>query len=275
VGYIEQASSSVTARPSRVGGEQRRLGHERPADNAAGFAQASSVSAHEYAPTPARLRAVMWAPSPTRSPARPARSDRRAGRAFDSLEQSLGATFDLVFTDPARPRRGLRQYITATAARVVEFGTTTAQLVASSFVNGVGLRMVLWQIRWGNTKCWQEHNVGPLQDNHVQWWFDDTSGHLAATVNAGVSRCSSAAARAAPLLQPTRQACVTTGCDQRQHDRFLQRRRRWRLLRHQANAYYAAGARCPRAAGLNAERARPPATAHLSRRHAGSGPRLA
>jgi len=47
--------------------------------------------------------------------------------------------------------------------------------------------MVLWQIPLGNTKMRaMDDSWGHYQDNHVQWWLDDTTGHLAATVAAGV-----------------------------------------------------------------------------------------
>jgi hypothetical protein len=46
----------------------------------------------------------------------------------------------------------------------------------------------LWQIPLGNTKMLAMNNKwGHYQDNHVEWWLDDsTATHLATTVNAGV-----------------------------------------------------------------------------------------
>ena len=192
-GYIEQASSGDNGAgvPAAVtsSGAADVAGL---ADDAAGFAKAFAKLRDKYAPNVLLgYELSMWGtltdPLSQNVPlsAIPGLAARSA-----TFEQSLGASFDLVFTDPADRDAGFDQYINGDGGRSWWDATDYDRFNAyvGDFVRGVGLRMVLWQIPLGNTKMRAVNNTwGHYQDNHTEWWFDDATGsHLAATADAGV-----------------------------------------------------------------------------------------
>jgi hypothetical protein len=195
-GYIQQASMAATiddgtSIPAAVASSGFADVAGLP-NNAAGFAQAFIKLRDQYAPNVLLgYELSMWGTNTdplaqniplSAIPALAARST--------TFQKSLGAKFDLVFTDPADRDAGFDQYVRGDGGASWWDTTDYARfdLYVGDFVNGVGLRMVLWQIPLGNTKMRAMNNTwGHYQDNHVEWWFDDTTGtHLASTVNAGV-----------------------------------------------------------------------------------------
>jgi len=160
-------------------------------NNAAGFAQGFVHLRNEYAPNVLLgYELSMWGTltDPISQHIPIGQIGALAARST-AFEQSLGATFNLVFTDPSDRDAGFDQYINGDGGASWWSSTDYDRFnqYVGDFVRGVGLRMVLWQIPLGNTKMRAMDNTwGHYQDNHVEWWLDDTTGHLAATVNAGV-----------------------------------------------------------------------------------------
>jgi hypothetical protein len=192
-GYIQQASSSDSG--ASVPAAVANTGDADVAglpNNADGFAQAFIKLRDKYAPNVLLgYELSMWGTmtDPLAQNIPLSQIDGLAARST-AFQQSLGAAFNLVFTDPADRDAGFDQYINGDGGN--SWWDTTDydrfNQYVGDFVRGVGLRMVLWQIPLGNTKMRAMNNVwGHYQDNHVEWWFDDsTATHLAATVNAGV-----------------------------------------------------------------------------------------
>ncbi len=192
-GYIQQASSgdAGSSVPAAVtsSGDADVSGL---ANNAAGFAQAFVRLRNKYAPNVLLgYELSMWGtntdPLYQNTPLN--QIDALAARST-AFQQSLGAGFDLVFTDPADRDAAFDQIIYGDGGASWWDSTDYDRFnrYVGDFVNGVRLRMVLWQIPLGNTKMRAMNNSwGHYQDNHVEWWFDDTTGtHLASTVTAGV-----------------------------------------------------------------------------------------
>jgi len=103
---------------------------------------------------------------------------------------SLGANFDIVFTDIADRDAAFKQFVYGDqgiswwdaedfrrSARFLGKFSTTAQR-----------RIVVWQLPFGNTRMRAQNNAwGHYQDNRVEWWLDDaTRVHLTAFRDAGV-----------------------------------------------------------------------------------------
>ena len=256
-GYIQQASTSDNGAsvPAAVAssGDTDMAGLP---NNAAGFAQGFVHLRNEYAPNVLLgYELSMWGTltDPISQHIPIGQIGALAARST-AFEQSLGATFNLVFTDPSDRDAGFDQYINGDGGASWWSSTDYDRFNAyvSDFVVGVGLRMVLWQIPLGNTKMRAMDNTwGHYQDNHVEWWLDDTTGHLAATVNAGViallygggadGTTSATDAQGDGVTNPPAINGNTIASYSADDDGGY--------FRHQANAYYTAGAMSLPAAG--------------------------
>jgi hypothetical protein len=103
--------------------------------------------------------------------------------------QGLGAKFDVAFTDIADRDAEFKriqwgdQGAWFTAA---DYGRNATYIKA--FVRTAGIRAVLWQLPYGNTKMRAVNNTwNHYQDNKVEWLLDDpTRANLTAYADAGV-----------------------------------------------------------------------------------------
>jgi hypothetical protein len=192
-GYIQQASSgdAGSSVPAAVASTNDADVAGLP-NNADGFAQAFVKLRDKYAPKILLgYELSMWGtltdPLSQNIPLN--QIDALAARST-AFQKSLGASFDLVFTDPADRDAGYDQYVNGDGGNSWWDATDYARFdqYVGDFVRGTGRRMVLWQIPLGNTKMRAMNNSwGHYQDNHVEWWFDDATGtHLSTTLNAGV-----------------------------------------------------------------------------------------
>jgi len=195
-GYIQQASTgdngaSIAAAVASSGNADLAASPSLP-NNAAGFAQAFVRLRDKYAPNVMLgYELSMWGTmtDPLRQNIPLDQIDALAARST-AFQKSLGASFDLVFTDPADRDADFDKIIYGDGG-VSWWDATDYQRFdqyVGDFVRGVGLRMVLWQIPLGNTKMAAVNNTwGHYKDNHVEWWFDDATGaHLASTLSSGV-----------------------------------------------------------------------------------------
>jgi hypothetical protein len=196
-GYIEQAASgdNATTVPASVGssGFGDLSGY---ANNAAGFAKAFVRLRDLYAPNVVLAYHLSgWGTNVDLHANHPtdAETDALAIRAA-AFYASLGASFDVVFTDIADRDAGWRQYDPNngsgdggaswwTAPDFARWGRFIAGFVAAS-----GRRVAVWQIPLGNTRMRAMNNSrGHYQDNRVEWFLDDLAdGHLGAWRDVGV-----------------------------------------------------------------------------------------
>jgi hypothetical protein len=161
-------------------------------DTAAGFAQGILRLRDRYAPgVVVAYHESGWGIGTDLQYSKPADGtvDALAARAA-SFYRSLGAAFDVAFTDPIDRDAAFKQFVygdggaswwsPADYARNVRF--------LSRFVQGSGKRLVIWQTPLGNTKMRAMNNTfDHYQDNHVEWFLDDPArAHLAEYANAGV-----------------------------------------------------------------------------------------
>jgi hypothetical protein len=103
---------------------------------------------------------------------------------------SLGARFDLAFSEHGDRDAGFKQVIYRDRGRSWwddrDFARHARYL--ARFVDGTGLRVVIWQIPYGNTRMRAVDNTwNHFQDNRVEWLLDDPHGpHLQQYLDAGV-----------------------------------------------------------------------------------------
>ncbi len=250
-GYIQQASSgdSGATVPAAVAssGDPDVAGL---ANNADGFAQAFIKLRDKYAPNVLLgYELSMWGTltDPIAQHIPLSDIDPLAARST-AFQRSLGAKFDLVFTDPADRDADFDKIINGDGGNSW-WGTAdyaNFDRYVGDFVNGVGLRMVLWQIPLGNTKMRAMNDTwGHYQDNHVETWFGTApSTQLAAAVDAGViamlfgggasGTTSATDADGDGITNPAPIDGNTTMSYSADDDGGY--------FRHQVNAYYAAGA---------------------------------
>ena len=192
-GYIQQASNgdSGASVPAAVASSGDADVAGLP-NNADGFARAFVKLRDKYAPNVLLgYELSMWGTltDPIAQNIPLGDIDALAARS-SAFQKSLGAKFDLVFTDPADRDAAFDQIINGDGGASWWDATDYARFdrYVKGFVDGVGLRMVLWQIPLGNTKMRPMNNTwGHYQDNHVEWWFGDSTGaHLASTLSSGV-----------------------------------------------------------------------------------------
>jgi hypothetical protein len=161
-------------------------------DNAAGFAQAIVRLRDRYAPNVLlAYHLSTWATGTDVHYAHPSQARAEAlGARAGAFELSLGATFDMAFTDLADRDAAFKEFVDHDGG--ASWYSPTDYLRAAgyvgSFVRTARLRAVLWQLPLGNTKMRAENNTWDhYQDNKVEWLLDDPSGqHLGQLMQAGV-----------------------------------------------------------------------------------------
>jgi hypothetical protein len=118
-----------------------------------------------------------------------AQVDALAARAA-AFYASLGADFDLTFTDIADRDAGFKKaiYGDGGASWWDDADFVRYARVIKGYVAATGHRVVVWQIPLGNTKMRAvDETWGHYQDNRVEWFLDDPGGtHLALWRDAGV-----------------------------------------------------------------------------------------
>ncbi len=192
-GYIEQRATGDDPRtvPAQVAGTGMAELAGLP-DTAAGFAQAIVRLRDRYAP--GVLLAYHLSSWGTRTDILYSKPDNGTIDALASrataFVASLGAAFDLAFTDPSDRDAGFKQYVYGDGGRSwwapADYGRNVRFL--SGFIAASGLRAVLWQVPIGNTKMRAMNNTWDhYQDNHVEWLLDDPArAHLSDYAAAGV-----------------------------------------------------------------------------------------
>jgi hypothetical protein len=178
-GYIQQASENDDAAtvPAAVSATGRAELRGLP-DNAAGFAQALVRLRNAYAPN-VRLAYHLsdWGTRVDLHVSKPnaKRTDALAGRAA-AFERSLGARFDLIFTDWADADAAFEQKIRNDdgASWWAPGDFTRATRFLAGVVRGTGTRAVVWQLPLGNTVMRaMDDTWGHFRDNRVQTLLDD------------------------------------------------------------------------------------------------------
>lgn len=113
-----------------------------------------------------------------------------AASAVFAFYRSLGAPFDLVFAEASDRDAGYNQVVRKDggASWWDEQDYRNDERFLADFVALSGLRVVLWQVPYGNTLMRAlDNSPGHYQDNHVEWLLGDLSGeHLSAYVQSGV-----------------------------------------------------------------------------------------
>jgi hypothetical protein len=161
-------------------------------NTAAGLAQAFVRLRDKYAPNVIlAYHFSTWGTGTDILYSRPADATVAAlGVRTGNFYQSLGATFDITFTDLTDRDAAFKAaiYGDGGASWYSADDYRRSALYISSFVQTARKRVVIWQIPFGNTKMQAENNTWDhYQDNKVEWLLDDPSlAHLNAYANAGV-----------------------------------------------------------------------------------------
>lgn len=111
------------------------------------------------------------------------------GTRAATFYNSLGADFDVVFTDQLDRDAGFKQYIDGNAAAWYDADDYRKSVrMLGKFASVAQERLVIWQLPLGNTKMRAMNNTwGHYQDNHVEWLFDEPARtHIVDYANAGV-----------------------------------------------------------------------------------------
>ncbi len=112
------------------------------------------------------------------------------GAETGQFYKSLGANFDIAFTDLTDRDAAFKQYVYGDggASWYSAADYQRSALYISAFEQTARKRVVIWQIPYGNTIMRAENNTWDhYQDNKVQWLLDDPTGaHLQAYIAAGV-----------------------------------------------------------------------------------------
>lgn len=114
----------------------------------------------------------------------------RFGARSATFYHSLGTPFDLAFSENSDRDSGFKASIYRDRGRSwwddQDFARHARFL--ARFVDGTGLRIVLWQIPYGNTRMRALNNTwNHFQDNRVEWMLDQPRGpHLQQYLDAGV-----------------------------------------------------------------------------------------
>ncbi len=193
-GYIEQATGTnddATQIPASVASSGDAALAGLP-NTAAGFARAIVRLRDQLAPNVLlayhlSVWGTNWDIAYSNSP--DAQVDALASRA-GAFYRSLGASFDLTFTDIADRDASFKRLIYgdggASAWDDADF-VRYARFIAG-YVAVTGHRVVVWQIPLGNTKMRAMNDTwGHYQDNRAEWFLEDPGGtHLAMWRDAGV-----------------------------------------------------------------------------------------
>ena len=192
-GFVEQRSTSDNAAtvPAKVGGTGLAELAGLP-DNMAGFGQAVVRLRNTYAPNVTlAYHLSVWGTGNDIVYTNPtdATVDALSARAA-TFFNSLGANFDVAFSEFSDRDSGFKQYIYGDGGAswwdAGDFSRNVRFL--SKFTSLTGRRIVMWQIPLGNTKMRAMNNTWDhYQDNRVEWLLDDaTRGHLQEYIGAGV-----------------------------------------------------------------------------------------
>jgi hypothetical protein len=191
--YLQQKATNDDARtvPAKVGASGQPDVAGLP-DNAAGFAQAIVRLRDRYAPNVILgYHFSTWATGNDIIYSDPSDATVSSlGVRTARFEQSLGARFDVAFTDLSDRDAAFKQLVYGDGGgswyTADDFRRST--IFIGAFVRNAGLRAVLWQIPLGNTKMRAENNTWDhYQDNKVEWIIGDTTrAHLNAYAQAGV-----------------------------------------------------------------------------------------
>lgn len=115
---------------------------------------------------------------------------RRYAARSAAFERSLGARFDIAFGEYSDRDAGFYQVVQGNKKLWFKPADFRRHLLyMKTFVRLAKLRMVIWQIPYGNTIMRAENNTwNHYQDNRVQWLLGGDSGrsHLRAYAKAGV-----------------------------------------------------------------------------------------
>jgi hypothetical protein len=191
--YLQQKSTNDNAAtvPAKVGSSGQADVAGLP-DNVAGFAQAIVRLRNKYAPnvilgyhfsTWGTGNDIIYSDPPDATV-------NSLGLRTAHFEQSLGAKFDIAFTDLSDRDAAFKQYVYGDggASWYTADDYRRSTVYVGAFARTAGLRVVLWQIPQGNTKMRAENNTWDhYQDNKVEWLVGDTTrGHLNAYAQAGV-----------------------------------------------------------------------------------------
>jgi hypothetical protein len=191
--YLQQHASDddATTVPVQVGssGQPDVAGL---ADNAAGFAQAIVRLRDKYAPNVVLgYHFSTWGTGTDIVYADPSDATVSAlGASTAQFEKSLGARFDIAFTDLTDRDAAFKQDVYgdggASWYNADDYRRSTEYI--GSFARNAALRVVLWQVPFGNTKMRAEDNTHDhYQDNKVEWLLDDPDrAHLTAYADSGV-----------------------------------------------------------------------------------------
>ena len=192
-GYMEQRSTGDNAAtvPAKVS-ETGVTGLQGLPSTVAGFARAVVTLRDTYAPNVTlAYHLSVWGTNFDIAISNPpdAQVDALGIRAAN-FYTSLGANFDLVFTDIADRDAAFKQYVYGDGGiswwDAEDFRRSARFL--GKFSTTAGKRLVMWQLPLGNTRMRAQNNTwGHYQDNRVEWLLDDaTRAHLTAFRDAGV-----------------------------------------------------------------------------------------
>jgi hypothetical protein len=161
-------------------------------DDLAGFAAAARVLRDRYAPNVHLAYHVsVWGTGNDIVHTNPpdATVDALAARAA-AFYRSLQTPFDLTFAEFSDRDAAFKEHVYGDRGRswwdAEDFRRNTRFL--REFVRSAALRVVMWQIPYGNTRMRSMNNTrNHYQDNRVEWLLDDPGrGHLAEYLEAGV-----------------------------------------------------------------------------------------
>ena len=192
-GYMEQRSSNDNAAtlPAKVS-ETGIAALQGLPSSVVGFARAVVKLRDTYAPNVLlAYHLSVWGTNIDIAISNPpdAQVDALGVRAA-TFYASLGANFDIVFTDIADRDAAFKQYIYGDLGiswwDAEDFRRNARFL--GKFSRTAGKRLVMWQLPLGNTRMRAQNNTwGHYQDNRVEWLLDDaTRAHLTAYRDAGV-----------------------------------------------------------------------------------------
>lgn len=192
-GYLEQRTQAGDASTTPV--QVSASGINEVAglpDTAAGFAQAVVKLRDTYAPNVLLgYHLSTWGTGTDILFSKPSDDRvRELGLQAARYYQSLGANFDLVFTEFSDRDAAFKQYQYHDNGKSwwSQDDFNRNLLFLSTFVESVHKRVVMWQIPLGNTRMRAMNNTWDhYQDNKVEWLLDDPSGaNLDAYMRAGV-----------------------------------------------------------------------------------------
>ena len=192
-GYMEQRSvnDNATTVPAKVS-ETGIAALQGLPSTVAGFARAVVKLRDTYAPNVTlAYHLSVWGTMIDIAISNPpdAQVDALGVRAAN-FYTSLGANFDIVFTDIADRDAAFKQYVYGDQGISwwdAEDFRRSARLLGK-FTMTAGKRLVMWQLPLGTMRMRAQNNTwGHYQDNRVEWLLDDaTRAHLTSYRDAGV-----------------------------------------------------------------------------------------